>query len=191
MSELANLCDPAPPRRAPRFLDARAFGFDCDGTLIHETANILPGVRIGNHCRIDAFVTITRGSLGSWVHIGTGCGLFGAIEMQDFSALSPGVMVFAATENNARGLTNPTIPPAHRFPLEAPVTVERHAVIGSNAVVLPGAHLGAGCIVGALSLVKGSLPAWTICGGVPARALKPRQTDALAHEALLLRGGTA
>jgi acetyltransferase-like isoleucine patch superfamily enzyme len=45
--------------------------------------------------------------------------------------------------------------------------------LGDNVVVLGGARIGDGCVVGANSVVSGELPAGAICAGNPARVLRP------------------
>ncbi len=52
------------------------------------------------------------------------------------------------------------------------VTVGRDAWIGTGAVVLPDIEIGDGAIVASNSVVTKSVPAYTVVGGVPARAIK-------------------
>jgi galactoside O-acetyltransferase len=59
--------------------------------------------------------------------------------------------------------------------------------VGSGSVLLPGVAVGEGCAIGALSLVKDELPAWTICAGMPARPIKERRKDLLRLEQAFLR----
>ncbi len=62
-----------------------------------------------------------------------------------------------------------------------PVRVGDGADIGVNAVLLPGAHIGAGAIVGAGAVVTGDtqVPPNTIYAGVPAKLIRSR-TDLTA-----------
>lgn len=50
--------------------------------------------------------------------------------------------------------------------------VEDDVAIGGNATVLPGVTLGAGCLVGAGSVVTGDVPGGVVVAGTPARVLK-------------------
>jgi acetyltransferase-like isoleucine patch superfamily enzyme len=53
----------------------------------------------------------------------------------------------------------------------SPVVVGDGAWIGAAAVILRGSALGEGCVVGANSVVKGSVPASAIVVGAPARVI--------------------
>jgi acetyltransferase-like isoleucine patch superfamily enzyme len=52
------------------------------------------------------------------------------------------------------------------------VVIGDNVWIGDNVVILGPANIGAGAILAANSVVRGSVPAETIVGGVPARILK-------------------
>ena len=40
----------------------------------------------------------------------------------------------------------------------SPVVIEKNCWIGANSIILRGAHIGEGCIVGAGTIVKGTIP---------------------------------
>jgi len=52
------------------------------------------------------------------------------------------------------------------------VSVGSGTWVGTRALILPGVHIGAGCVVAAGSVVTASVPDDTMVGGVPARVLK-------------------
>lgn len=63
------------------------------------------------------------------------------------------------------------------FPLvTAPITVGAGAWLAAECFVMPGIQIGEGAVIGARSVVTKDMPAWTVCGGHPCRAIKPRQT---------------
>jgi acetyltransferase-like isoleucine patch superfamily enzyme len=63
----------------------------------------------------------------------------------------------------------------------APIRVGRYVPIGTGTLLLPGTDIGEGAAIHAMSAVAGTLPAWTICGGNPAKPLGPRSRHLLAH----------
>ncbi len=50
--------------------------------------------------------------------------------------------------------------------------------IGHEALILPGARIGAGAVIGARSVVSGEIPAYAIASGNPARIVRRRFPDA-------------
>jgi galactoside O-acetyltransferase len=109
---------------------------------------------------IASFVSITGG---------------GELVMEDFSGLSSGVRVFTGNEDySGKCLTNPTVPAPYRVPERSFVRIGRHAIVGANAVILPGVEIGEGAVVGANSLVHKHCKPWTVYFGSPARPIKRR-----------------
>jgi len=148
-------------------------------------------VFIGDMVRIDPFSLIIAKQpvrIGSHVHIGSSVTLNAVAEITigDFSGLSAGTKVFTTDDDYGGAfLTGPTVDPRFTNITTAPVTLHEHCIVGANSVILPGAVLEQGAAVGALSLVKGRLEAWTIYGGSPARKLKARSRELLAKAAEL------
>jgi acetyltransferase-like isoleucine patch superfamily enzyme len=57
---------------------------------------------------------------------------------------------------------------------EAPVILEGDVWIGANVVVLKGVTIGQGAIIAAGAVVRDSIPAYEIWGGVPAKKIGDR-----------------
>jgi acetyltransferase-like isoleucine patch superfamily enzyme len=55
----------------------------------------------------------------------------------------------------------------------APIVIEDDVFIGLNAVILQGVRLGAGCVVGAGSVVSADVPSGATVAGNPARVVRP------------------
>lgn len=148
------------------------------GAFIHHLANLAGDIEIGEGSRIDAFVTITgKVKLGRCVHISTGACIFGGagVEIGDHSGISPGVKVFTATEDvSGEWLMHPTAPAELRRVESKAIKIGRHCAVGANSVLLPGADLPDGVVVGALSLVKTPLRGWSVYAGVPVEYRYPR-----------------
>ena len=154
-------------------------------------------VSLGHKSIIDDFVLIFAGGepvyIGRFVHIAAHSAVVGkgGLTMEDFSGISHGVRIMTSNEDYSMGtcLTNPTIPLEFRNVDSARVIIKKHALVGCNAVILPGVTIGEGCSVGALSLVKKDLPAWTVCAGWPARPIRNRPKERILHlEKELVRG---
>lgn len=176
--------------------DLRAAGLAHVGenVRVHSTAVLvdLDRISLGSNVRIDPYCVISASGgfvrLGSYVHIATHAVLVGGegIEMQDFSGVSQGVRIYSVSDDySGESLTNPTVP-RHLLKLKrGAVTLGRHVIVGSGSVILPGASIGEGSSVGALSLVHRPLDAWGIYAGTPARKVRDRSRALLESETLL------
>ena len=155
----------------------------------------LHNISIGSNVRIDGYSVLAAHSgyldIGSYIHIAGGGHLScaGGITISDFCNLSQGVRIYSVSDDySGASLTNPTIPSQYLNLTKAPVQLGRHVIIGSGSVVLPGARIGEGTAIGALSLVNTSLAAWGIYAGTPTRWIKARSKDLLRLEAQLSLG---
>lgn len=140
---------------------------------------------IGDHVIVDDFVLMipgARAAIGSYVHVASFCSITGGGEfvLDDFSGLSAGCRLITGSEDfTGESLTNPTVPAEFRNVTRSFVRIGRHAILGTNVVVMPGVSIGEGASVGANSLVNRDLEPWTINVGTPARAVKGRPRDAI------------
>lgn len=153
-----------------------------DEALIYGAENI----EIGNNVRIDAQTLILahHGSLkiGSHLHIASRVMLScrGGIVIGDFSAISMGAMLISASDDpTGNFLVGPVHPEYLTKVYAAPIILEPYAWLGTSSVVLPGARIGQGAVVGAMSLVKtdARLEPWKIHVGQPAKPVKERSQD--------------
>lgn len=180
--------------------ELRALGFRCgDHVMVAKNCTIIglenrsfENITFGHDVRIDGFTTIAASSghlhIGSYVHIGGYCFLScgGGVTLEDFSGLSQRVSVYSSSDDySGQALTNPTVPREFLNVTTAPVHIERHVIVGSGSVILPGATLKEGASVGALSLVAKDLSGWTIYAGSPAKPIRERSQDLLKTEARL------
>lgn len=181
------------------------FGGELSGfKAVGDNVRIYPGAKIfgrehiviGSHVIIDDFVFIYATApmfIGSFVHIASFSSITGGgvVVLEDFSGLSSGVRIISGSEDFlGGGLTNPTVPENYRKVCRAFVRVGRHAIIGANAVVLPGVTVGEGCAVGAGTIVSKSLDSWGVYVGSPARRIKTRPSNIIAereHDLLITR----
>ncbi|MEO0586665.1 MAG: DapH/DapD/GlmU-related protein [Planctomycetota bacterium] len=62
----------------------------------------------------------------------------------------------------------------HRPLVTAPIVIGEDAFIGAKVIILPGVKIGAGCIIGAGSVVTKDTKPWHIYAGNPARLIRER-----------------
>jgi len=152
---------------------------------IYSSAKILASenLTIGDSVIIDDFVLLAAGKntvIGSFIHIAafTSIGGGGEFVMEDFSGLSGGIRIYTGNEDYLGGcLTNPAVPAPYRVPIRSFVRLCKHAIVGANAVILPGVTVGEGAVVGANSLVTRDCEPWTIYAGSPAKPIKQRRKE--------------
>lgn len=140
-------------------------------------------VEIGDDVIIDDFTYISTAlTVDSNVHIAAGCKLIGGrnshVRIGQFSTLAPNVVIAAGSDDYISGIASPLVPLEYKGNVEiGNVDLGRHCIIGSNSTVLPNVRLADGAAVGAQSLVKTDIPAWSLYGGIPARYLNNRNRD--------------
>lgn len=166
------------------------------GVRISSSAKIYrpQNISIGNFSRIDDFATLSPGPdgfivIGSYVHIAA----YSMVEspslvtLSDFSGLAARVSVYGSSDNYlGKHLTNPCVPFSMRNVDTSPIFFGRHVIIGASSVVLPGTHIGDGCAIGALSLVRGKLEPFGIYAGSPLKKRGERFKKLLDLEIKLL-----
>lgn len=109
------------------------------------------GARIGDGCRL-----LVR-DLGSEPYL---------IEIGDETLVSSGVRF--VTHDGATWVFRDRVPGTNRF---APIRIGNRCFIGLNSILLPGVVIGDRSIIGAGSVVTGSIPSGVVAAGVPARVI--------------------
>ena len=147
---------------------------------------------LGNKVRIDDFCVLSAGtggmSIGNHVHIAVYSSLIGAgkITLSDFCNVSSRVSVYSSTDDySGATMTNPTVPREYTGVIHADVFFDKHVIVGSGSVILPGVTLEEGVAIGALSLVTRSCEAFGIYAGTPVKRIKERRRDLLEIERML------
>jgi acetyltransferase-like isoleucine patch superfamily enzyme len=62
--------------------------------------------------------------------------------------------------------------------VERPIVIHDRCWIASRAILLPGAEVDEGVVVGAGAVLRGRVPAWTVVVGVPAKPVARRNPEA-------------
>lgn len=108
---------------------------------------------------------------GKKVFVNNGCTFMdrGGITLEDGVFIGPNVNLI--TENHAEQ------PELRHNVYTRPIRIRRNAWIGAAAVILPGVTIGENAIVAAGAVVSKDVPANTIVGGVPAKAIRKVKTE--------------
>jgi acetyltransferase-like isoleucine patch superfamily enzyme len=121
------------------------------------------------------FANAQRITIGRNCRIGARCYLWagpheGRIIIGDDVMFGPEVMLTASTYRYNEGH------PVTRQPLaEADVVIGNDVWLGARAIVLPGARIGDGAIIGAAAVVRGEIPPMSVAVGSPARVVAQRE----------------
>lgn len=140
-------------------------------------------VEIGDDVIIDDFSYISTSLfIEGNVHIAAGAKLIGGknsqIRIGEFSTLAPNVVMAAGSDDYISGIASPLVPIEYKGNVQiGKIELGRHCIVGANTTVLPNVRFEDGAAVGAQSLVKNNMAAWSLFGGVPARYLKSRKRD--------------
>lgn len=159
---------------------------------VHATAKIshladiedsVRGTRIlvGAYSAIDSFVKVKpaggRGDLvlGEHVVINSGCVLYtgNGICIGNYVAIAANCTF--APVNHAFAERGRLIRQQGFLPSKGGIVIEDDVWVGANCVLLDGAVLRQGCVVGAGSIVRGELLAYTIYAGQPLRVVGARR----------------
>lgn len=149
-------------------------------------------MELGDFSRIDDFCVISgRVVIGKFNHITPMCLVAGGIPgvfMQDFCTLAYGVKVFAQSDDySGETLTNSLVSKKFKKEIFAPVYLEKHVIVGTSSIVMPGITVAEGCAIGAMSLVTRSTDPWGIYKGTPAKRYKDRTKNLLTLEKQFLK----
>lgn len=114
-------------------------------------------------------------TLGDFSGIGINAKIYGACHIGSYVMMGTDVTVI--TRNHRHDRTD--IPMMEQgFEEEQPVVIGNDVWIGDRVVILPGVHIGNGCIIGAGAVVTKDIPDNAIAAGVPARVIRFRDSDA-------------
>jgi len=153
------------------------------GTVIY-TANVIgDNFRTGDNARIRE-----KNRIGNDVSIGSGTIIEAECEIMDKVRIHSGCFIpeYTVIKNNAWigpgvTMTNVLHPPCPAFKKYAPVSekkcchgpiVEKNAIVGAGAVILPGIVIGEKSLVGAGSVVTDDVPPGHVVTGNPAKTVK-------------------
>lgn len=149
------------------------FSVQCDGRIfVTGTRHIC----IGKQCRLGTDTelrTMEKGKihLGHHIRINRGCTFvsYSEISIQDYAII--GEFVSIRDANHGMSRRGPMRFQPHT---SKPIRIERDVWIGRGTCILPGVIIGEGSVIGANSVVKQSIPPYSVAAGIPAKIMKER-----------------
>jgi len=185
----------------PEQLEVIGFKNYGENVYISEKASIYgpENIELGHDIRIDDFAIISAGQGGiklcNYIHIGCYTSISGMarIEIGSFSGTSSHVSIFSSTDTFMGGyLAGPMVSSQFKKTKHEPVTIGKQVFIGSGSIILPGVTLNDGVSVGALSLIRKSIPQGVLVIGNPPRkiGLTQRPNEKLSNLYLKSINGT-
>ena len=144
-------------------------------------------ISIGSNVRIDDFCILSGNiQIGNYVHIAVFSAVFGGecgVEINNFCNISSRVSIYALSDDySGESMTNPLIPDIYKNVTQKKVILEKHVIVGSNSVILPGAYLAEGSSFGAFSLIKSQTEPWSMNAGIPCKKIKDRSKNIINLE---------
>ncbi|WP_419806416.1 putative colanic acid biosynthesis acetyltransferase [Terriglobus sp.] len=147
-------------RTSPRPMHAwRAFLLRCFGARLGKGVHVYPKAKVWAPWNLDC---------ADYAGIGDGTDIYNPAPMHfgEFCVVSQDSFVCGATHD----YNDPD------FPLLAfEMSIGARAWICARACVAPGVQVGEGAVLGLASVATRDLEPWTVYGGTPAVALKPRK----------------
>jgi acetyltransferase-like isoleucine patch superfamily enzyme len=135
------------------------------GTLIGPHVTLSAGMVPDQTCVSDRVVGI-----GDRCLIGRGSGVVGHLSIEIGDDVWTGHHVYITDQNH--GYDDLALPISRQAMPERPVTIGAGSWLGHGTVVLPGSTIGEHVVIGANSVVRGEIPAFTVAAGKPARVVK-------------------
>lgn len=137
-------------------------------------------ILVGEECIIDSFVKIKpAGGLGDVVigcrcYINSGCVFYSGNGIKIGNDVLIAANCTLAPVNHSFQCRDILIREQGFAPSRGGILIEDDVWIGANSVLLDGAIVRRGCVVAAGSLVRGELPPYSVCQGIPALVVKER-----------------
>lgn len=116
------------------------------------------GAKIGERCEI-----YSSANLGSEPYL---------IRIGDHVRINAGVHLITHEGGVWVLRENPSIENAAKLDKFNPIVIGNNVHIGTNAMVMPGIHIGNNCIIGVAAVVTKDIPDNSIAVGVPARVIE-------------------
>ena len=133
---------------------------------------------IGRRCRID----INGDHEGKILRFGNNVNIGDDVRISCVERIDIGcnvlmgskILIIDNSHGNYSGINQslPQTPPNNRALVTSAVSIGDNTWIGEQVIILPGVHIGCGCIIGGGAVVTKSVPDNCIVAGNPARIIK-------------------
>ncbi|MSO37223.1 MAG: acyltransferase, partial [Acidimicrobiia bacterium] len=133
--------------------------------LIGPYCTLAAGVMPGHVLDADRVVTI-----GDDVLIGRGSGIVGHMSIEIGDGVFTGHNVYITDANH--GYENIDLAIGKQFAPSRPVRIGAGSWLGHGSIVLPGADIGEHVVIGAGSVVAGTIPSFSVAVGNPAKVIR-------------------
>jgi 2,3,4,5-tetrahydropyridine-2,6-dicarboxylate N-acetyltransferase len=145
--------------------------------LTNINARIEPGALIRDNVEIGDNAVVMMGAI---INIGAKIGEGSMIDMG--AILGGRAQVGKRCHVGAGAVLAGVIEP----PSAMPVILEDDVLVGANAVIVEGVHIGQGAVIGAGSIVLKDVPAGAVVAGNPARIIKTEKSDQTKEKTQLM-----
>lgn len=148
------------------------------GKIIRKFRSAVAGACLDKHGKninIEKGADFGRGrgiTIGNNSGLGKNCSVRGPLEIGDNVMMGPDVVIL--TNNHCTERIDIPMNQQGTLPNEK-VVIANDVWIGTRAVILPGVHIGNGCIIAAGAVVTKDVPDFAVVGGVPAKVIKYRK----------------
>lgn len=149
------------------------------GVFLYGTKNI----SIGDYVWIDTGVRLEAMlgeiTIGKRVHIAPNA-IIAAREpviIHDYVGIGAGAKIYANSERPFGGkrMSGPMIPEKYKAYYSKKIIIGKDSCVGTGSVLLPGAGIGEGAVVGANTVIKKEIAPYDIVAGLPPRIIGKRE----------------
>jgi len=148
------------------------------GVFLYGAKNISIGdyTWIDSGCRIEAMLGEIK--IGKRVHIAP-YAIIAAREpviIKDYAAVGASAKIYANSEHPMDGkrMSGPMIPEVYKAFHSKKIVLEKDSCVGTGSVLLPGAYIGEGAVVGANTVVTKKILPYHIAIGSPLKTIRIR-----------------